>query len=149
LVRAVLLRGAAHAVVHLKDAAAFRFFAPAFYRPASLFDASCPNLIKVPRFAKRGIVGRDAPHFHVPVFGKHGVERLCVQQEYMMKERIGTGQCNVKAHNRQLCDLIHAGRAKPSFIVSHELGLSKAPDAYQHFDARDQGWTKVILKPAP
>jgi glutathione-independent formaldehyde dehydrogenase len=63
-------------------------------------------------------------------------------------QHIGTGQCNVKAYNRQLRDLIHVGRAKPSFIVSHELELSKAPEGYQHFDARDPGWTKVVLKPA-
>jgi threonine dehydrogenase-like Zn-dependent dehydrogenase len=62
-------------------------------------------------------------------------------------QRVGTGQCNVKAYNRQLRDLIHAGRAKPSFIVSHELKLEQAPDAYQHFDGRDHGWTKVILHP--
>jgi glutathione-independent formaldehyde dehydrogenase len=62
-------------------------------------------------------------------------------------QHIATGQCNVKAYNRQLRDLIHAGRAKPSFIVSHEIELSNAPQAYQHFDARDHGWTKVILKP--
>jgi len=49
--------------------------------------------------------------------------------------------------NLQLRDLIHAGRAKPSFIVSHELKLEQAPDAYQHFDQRDHGWTKVILHP--
>jgi threonine dehydrogenase-like Zn-dependent dehydrogenase len=62
-------------------------------------------------------------------------------------QRIATGQCNVKAYNRQLRDLIHAGRAKPSFIVSHELKLDQAPDAYQHFDVRDHGWTKVVLHP--
>jgi glutathione-independent formaldehyde dehydrogenase len=62
-------------------------------------------------------------------------------------QRIGTGQCHVKAYNRQLRDLIHAGRAKPSFVVSHELELAKAPDAYKHFDQRDAGWTKVVLKP--
>jgi threonine dehydrogenase-like Zn-dependent dehydrogenase len=62
-------------------------------------------------------------------------------------QHIATGQCNVKAYNRQLRDLIHVGRAKPSFIVSHELALAQAPEAYQHFDARDHGWTKVILKP--
>ena len=43
--------------------------------------------------------------------------------------------------------LIQAGKAKPSMIVSHELSLDKAPDAYAHFDKRDEGWTKVILKP--
>ena len=60
---------------------------------------------------------------------------------------IGSGQCNVKAYNRQLLDLIHVGKAKPSFIVSHQLPLDEAPNAYQHFDARDNGWTKVVLKP--
>ncbi len=61
---------------------------------------------------------------------------------------LGTGQANVKAYNRRLRDLIHTGRAKPSFIVSHTLPLRDAPDAYKHFDARDEGWTKVILQPA-
>jgi threonine dehydrogenase-like Zn-dependent dehydrogenase len=62
--------------------------------------------------------------------------------------RMGSGQANVKAYNRELRDLIHAGVAKPSFLISHRLTLQDAPDAYQHFDARDQGWTKVVLKVA-
>jgi len=60
---------------------------------------------------------------------------------------MGSGQANVKAYNRHLRDLIAIGKAKPSFLVSHKLPLHDAPDAYQHFDARDDGWTKVILKP--
>ncbi len=63
-------------------------------------------------------------------------------------QHMGTGQANVKAYNRYLRDLIHAGRAKPSWIVSHELGLEEAPEAYKRFDARENGWTKVILHPA-
>jgi glutathione-independent formaldehyde dehydrogenase len=62
-------------------------------------------------------------------------------------QKMGTGQCNVKAYNRRLMDLIHHGKAKPSVIVSHELALDQAPDAYKHFDDRDEGWTKVILHP--
>jgi glutathione-independent formaldehyde dehydrogenase len=62
--------------------------------------------------------------------------------------RVGTGQCNVKRYNRQLRDLISAGRAKPSFVVSHELPLDQAPGAYQKFDKRVEGYTKVVLKPA-
>lgn len=61
--------------------------------------------------------------------------------------RMGTGQANVKAYNRKLRNLIHMGRAKPSFIVSHQLPLTEAPEAYRHFDAREEGWTKVVLKP--
>lgn len=37
--------------------------------------------------------------------------------------------------------------ATPSWIVSHELSLDEAPDAYEHFDNRDDGWTKVVLHP--
>ncbi len=61
--------------------------------------------------------------------------------------RMATGQTNVKSYNRQLCRLIELGKARPSFIVSHELTLEDAPDAYKHFDAREQGWTKVVLRP--
>ena len=63
-------------------------------------------------------------------------------------QRMGTGQCNVKAYNRRLLDLIHHDKANPSFIISHELPLTEAPKAYKHFDDRDEGWTKVILHPA-
>ena len=60
---------------------------------------------------------------------------------------IGTGQANVKAYNRKLCNLIAAGKAKPSFLISHELPLDKAVEGYENFDARKDGWTKVVLKP--
>jgi threonine dehydrogenase-like Zn-dependent dehydrogenase len=60
---------------------------------------------------------------------------------------MGSGQCNVKKYNRHLAKLIETGKAKPSFLVSHELSLDEAPTAYEHFDARDKGWTKVVLKP--
>ncbi|GHE27416.1 aldehyde dehydrogenase [Kitasatospora indigofera] len=62
-------------------------------------------------------------------------------------QRMGTGQAPVKRYNRALRDLIAAGRAEPSFVVSHELGLDQAPEAYEHFDARDEGWIKVALHP--
>jgi len=61
--------------------------------------------------------------------------------------RVGTGQANVKRYNRQLRDMIAAGRARPSFVVSHELPLEQAPDAYVKFDRRVDGYTKVILHP--
>jgi glutathione-independent formaldehyde dehydrogenase len=60
---------------------------------------------------------------------------------------MGSGQCNVKAYNQHLANLIASGKAKPSFLVSHELSLDEAPEAYKHFDNREDGWTKVVLKP--
>jgi glutathione-independent formaldehyde dehydrogenase len=61
--------------------------------------------------------------------------------------RLGTGQCNVKQYNAHLRDLIVSGRAKPSFVVSNEVPLDEAPDAYRKFDRRIEGYTKVILHP--
>jgi glutathione-independent formaldehyde dehydrogenase len=66
---------------------------------------------------------------------------------WMKGQSIATGQANVKAYNRQLSTLISSGKAMPSKIISHELSLDEAPGAYKHFDDRDKGWTKVILKP--
>ncbi|GAB3893752.1 glutathione-independent formaldehyde dehydrogenase [Microbispora bryophytorum] len=63
-------------------------------------------------------------------------------------QTMGNGQCNVKNYNRQLCTLIHEGKAQPSWVVSHELDLDDAPGGYEHFDRRDPGWTKVVLHPA-
>ncbi len=60
---------------------------------------------------------------------------------------MASGQANVKAYNRQLRDLIHCGKAEPSWLVSHHLALDEGPEAYRHFDARDDGWTKVVLHP--
>ncbi len=62
---------------------------------------------------------------------------------------LGTGQCNVSQYNRFLRDMIIAGRAKPSFVVSHELPIEQAPTAYEKFDKRIEGYTKVILHPMP
>ncbi|MCU1650920.1 MAG: aldehyde dehydrogenase [Pseudonocardia sp.] len=59
----------------------------------------------------------------------------------------GTGQCPVKRYNRNLRSLIQENKCTPSWIVSHELPLERAPEAYKAFDARENGWTKVILKP--
>jgi glutathione-independent formaldehyde dehydrogenase len=60
---------------------------------------------------------------------------------------LGLGQTPVKRYNFFLRDLIIAGKAKPSFIVSHRLPLQAAPDAYKKFDERVDGYTKVLLKP--
>ncbi|WP_020659605.1 glutathione-independent formaldehyde dehydrogenase [Amycolatopsis benzoatilytica] len=61
--------------------------------------------------------------------------------------RIGTGQCPVKRYNRELRDLIICDRASPAFVVSHELPLDQAAEGYERFDRREDGWTKVLLRP--
>jgi len=63
-------------------------------------------------------------------------------------QQVGTGQCPVKRYNETLRDLIVAGKATPSLLVSHEVPLDQAADAYDKFDKRVEGYTKVLLHPA-
>ena len=78
---------------------------------------------------------------------KHGVLAVAIGKMFEKGLRMGTGQCNVKRYNRHLRDMISEGRATPSFVVSHELPLDQAPQAYEKFDKRIEGYTKVILHP--
>lgn len=54
----------------------------------------------------------------------------------------------MKRYNRHLRDLIIRGEARPSAIVSHEVALEQAPEAYEKFDKRLDGYTKVLLHPS-
>jgi glutathione-independent formaldehyde dehydrogenase len=78
---------------------------------------------------------------------REGMLLVAIGKAFEKGLSLGTGQCNVKRYNRQLRDLILAGRARPSFVVSHELPLAQAPQAYEKFDQRADGYTKVVLHP--
>ena len=78
---------------------------------------------------------------------KRGQMAFDFGQFWFKGQRMATGQANVKAYNRLLARLIEHDRVQPSWIVSHELPLDRAPEAYEKFDKRQKGWTKVVLKP--
>ena len=78
---------------------------------------------------------------------KQGIYPLPFGQIFEKGLSIGTGQAPVKRYNEYLRDLIIAGRAKPSFVISHRLPLDAAPDAYARFDKRGSDYIKVIHKP--
>ena len=43
--------------------------------------------------------------------------------------------------------MIISGKADPSFVVSHEVAIDDAPGAYEKFDKRVEGYTKVLIHP--
>jgi glutathione-independent formaldehyde dehydrogenase len=61
--------------------------------------------------------------------------------------RITMGRDDDERWNGKLRDMILTGAAKPSRIVSHRLSLDEAPEAFRKFDAREEGFVKVVLKP--
>lgn len=108
------------------------------------------NLVKAVKAAGRiGVVGVFVPEDPNAEdrLEKRGQLAFDFGQFWFKGQSMGTGQANVKAYNRFLSRLIERDKAKPSMIVSHELPLAKAPEAYENFDQRKNGWTKVILKP--
>ncbi|MBO4269454.1 glutathione-independent formaldehyde dehydrogenase [Microbispora triticiradicis] len=109
------------------------------------------NLVKSVRFAGTiGVVGVFIPTDpgSPDDLYKQGEIAFDYGMFWFKGQTMGNGQCNVKNYNRQLCTLIHEGKARPSWVVSHELDLDEAPGGYEHFDRRDPGWTKVVLHPA-
>ncbi len=108
------------------------------------------NLVKtVKATGGIGVVGvflPEDPHAKDKL-AKEGKLAFDFGQFWVKGQHVATGQANVKAYNRKLCNLIAAGKAKPSWIISHELPLDQAPEAYKSFDERKDGWTKVVLKP--
>jgi len=78
-----------------------------------------------------GVVGVYAPQDpkSTNVLAKQGQAAIDWGALWGKGLRVGTGQTNVKNYNRRLCNLIEAGKATPSFIVSHELPLEDGPEA--------------------
>lgn len=60
---------------------------------------------------------------------------------------VGTGQTPVKEYSLMLRELIIAGKAKPSFIVTQKISFDQAPEAYRNFSLRRDGFVKVVIKP--
>jgi glutathione-independent formaldehyde dehydrogenase len=109
------------------------------------------NLVKVTRATGNiGVVGVYEPEDPGAATegAKHGRYEFDFGTAFTKAISIGTGQCPVKRYNRHLRDLIIRGQAEPGVIVSHEVDLEQAPAAYEKFDKRVDGYTKVILHPA-
>lgn len=60
---------------------------------------------------------------------------------------IKTGQTHVQKYTHHLLDLIDQGRIDPSFVITHEIPLADAPEAYEVFKHKQDGCIKVVLKP--
>ena len=56
------------------------------------------------------------------------------------------GRDDDKRWNRKLRDMIVSGAAKPSRVVSHRISPDEAATAFAKFDAREEGYIKVVLK---
>ena len=57
------------------------------------------------------------------------------------------GQTHMMRYMRPLLERVERGEIDPSFVISHRLPLSKAPEAYKMFRDKQDHCTKVVLDP--
>jgi threonine dehydrogenase-like Zn-dependent dehydrogenase len=60
---------------------------------------------------------------------------------------IKTGQCHVHRYLKPLLERIVKGEIDPSFVISHHMPLSQAPEGYAIFNNKQDECTKIVLKP--
>lgn len=58
-----------------------------------------------------------------------------------------TGQTHMQKYMPMLLEKIESGEIDPSFIITHEVPLDQAPEAYRTFKHKQDGCIKVVLKP--
>lgn len=57
------------------------------------------------------------------------------------------GQTHVQRYLQPLLQLVADGKIDPSFLITHQLPLESAPQAYETFKHKRDGCIKVVLKP--
>ncbi|MFN3651998.1 MAG: zinc-dependent alcohol dehydrogenase [Armatimonadota bacterium] len=102
----------------------------------------------------RPIVLRDAIHACrnggiVSVIGVYGgfIDKFPIGSFMNRSLTLKTGQTHVHRYMRPLLERIQNGDIDPTFIITHEMPLDAAPDAYQMFLSKTDDCVKVILKP--
>lgn len=66
----------------------------------------------------------------------------------MMKNlTIKSGNCNHRRYIPGLVDLARTGAIDPATVLTQSEDMPSAVDAYETFDQRTSGWTKVVLDP--
>jgi glutathione-independent formaldehyde dehydrogenase len=76
---------------------------------------------------------------------KQGIYPFSLAEFFDKGITMGSGQAPVKKYNEYLRDMIVNGKAKPGKIVSHHINIDEAPDAYDKFDKRIEGYTKILI----
>jgi threonine dehydrogenase-like Zn-dependent dehydrogenase len=60
---------------------------------------------------------------------------------------IKVGNCNHRRHVPGLLSKIASGAADPATVWTQQEAIPAAIEAYEAFDRREPGWTKVIIEP--
>jgi threonine dehydrogenase-like Zn-dependent dehydrogenase len=85
-----------------------------------------------------GIIGVYPPTVQAFPIGEAMNKNLSIQ----------AGNCNHRRYMPELVGLVAAGVIEPDQVLTQRATVTSAIEAYEAFDARTTGWTKVELEPA-
>ncbi|MHA4951959.1 alcohol dehydrogenase catalytic domain-containing protein [Micromonospora sp. SD19] len=97
--------------------------------------------------AVAGVYPDRDPH---PAPGADGQEDLVAPWGALFAKGVAVrfGRTHDRRYTTLLRDLVVAGRARPSMIVTHYGTLADAPELYRRFDRREDGVIKAVLRPS-
>ncbi len=100
-------------------------------------------------FALRQAILACRPGGTVSVVGVYGgfVDKFPMGAVMNKALTIRSGQTHVQRYLRPLLDRIIEGEIDPSFVITHEMPLDKAAEAYRIFRDKQDECVKVVLKP--
>ncbi|MBA3913318.1 MAG: glutathione-dependent formaldehyde dehydrogenase, partial [Acidobacteriales bacterium] len=58
-----------------------------------------------------------------------------------------TGQTHMMRYMQPLLERVEKGEIDPSFVISHRVPISQAPEMYKTFRDKEDNCTKVVLDP--
>jgi threonine dehydrogenase-like Zn-dependent dehydrogenase len=86
---------------------------------------------------------------HISIIGVYGgmMDKFPIGSLMNRSLTVRTGQCHVQRYLQPLLDRIRNGEIDPSFVISHTMPLSEAPEGYRMFRDKQDECNKVVLKP--
>ena len=112
--------------------------------PFSLGDGAAPSM------ALRWAVRSVAKGGTIAIIGVYPptVQAFPIGEAMNKNLSILAGNCNHRRYIPELIGLVASGTVDPSEVLTNRGDMVSAIDAYEAFDARASGWTKVELTPA-
>ena len=86
----------------------------------------------------------------VSIVGAYGgfIDKFPIGSVMNRSLTLRAGQAHVQRYMRPLLARIEAGEIDPSFVITHRMPLSQAPEGFRMFREKQDGCVKIVLDPS-
>jgi threonine dehydrogenase-like Zn-dependent dehydrogenase len=85
----------------------------------------------------------------ISVPGVYGgfIDKLPIGAAFNKGLTLRMGQTHVHKYMRPLLERVEKGEIDPSFVITHRMPLTDAPQGYEMFKSKEDNCIKIVLKP--